>query len=338
MPVSVVIPCFNAARHLRRLLGSVTDDPHFSDGDEVIVVDDRSTDDTAAMAHACGVRVVELPQNSGPSVARNRGVKEATNELILFLDSDTVLERGSLAAVKEFFSSPEATRVCVNGICSKVALRSSPARDYKALVEYSWHLDGFRDRGALTCFNTRVGAIRKQLFDEVGWFNPVYTKALVEDYEFGYRVSERYQIVSDDRIQVRHDFPGFVGTLKAYATRSRLWAELFVGRGAFDGSGTSGSNALGHIFGALIPVVLALAVWNDALIWVLLVTCGGFAWVFRTFILLVLRERGAAFLLYCVALHLIYSMVIVGFAAIGLLRGLLNAAPASRCRVSGTDP
>jgi glycosyltransferase involved in cell wall biosynthesis len=84
--VSVVIPCFNQGRFLRDALDSVfhqTLQPA-----EVVVVDDGSTDATSMIAEACpGVRCVRQP-NLGLARARNRGLREARGEYLVFLDAD----------------------------------------------------------------------------------------------------------------------------------------------------------------------------------------------------------------------------------------------------------
>ena len=85
--VSVVIPCYNAACFLKETLDSVlaqTVTPL-----EVIVIDDGSTDDSAAIAESFGAPVKVLRQtNQGESIARNRGIDEATGEWVAFLDAD----------------------------------------------------------------------------------------------------------------------------------------------------------------------------------------------------------------------------------------------------------
>lgn len=89
--VSVVIPCFNGAIYLREAIDSVlrqTVPPL-----EVLVVDDGSTDDSAAIAESYGlpVRVIRQ-QNQGACMARNRGHDEAVGEWVAFLDADDVWE------------------------------------------------------------------------------------------------------------------------------------------------------------------------------------------------------------------------------------------------------
>jgi glycosyltransferase involved in cell wall biosynthesis/O-antigen/teichoic acid export membrane protein len=83
--ISVVIPAYNAAAFLPRCLESVY--AQTLQPDEIIVVDDGSTDNTAELAEELGARVVHRP-NGGLSAARNTGILAATNEWIGLLDAD----------------------------------------------------------------------------------------------------------------------------------------------------------------------------------------------------------------------------------------------------------
>lgn len=93
--VSVVIPCYNAARYLRETLDSAICQTHRPL--EVIVVDDGSTDESAEIAESYGppVRVLRQP-NQGESVARNRGIEEAQGDWIALLDADDIWENVKL--------------------------------------------------------------------------------------------------------------------------------------------------------------------------------------------------------------------------------------------------
>jgi len=85
--IGAVIPAYNAARFLPRCLESVfaqTLKPA-----EVIVVDDGSTDNTAALARELGARVVS-EANAGISCARNNGIRNASSEWIALLDADDI--------------------------------------------------------------------------------------------------------------------------------------------------------------------------------------------------------------------------------------------------------
>jgi glycosyltransferase involved in cell wall biosynthesis len=84
---SVIIPTFNRAGLLRQTLESVWSQT-FTDY-EVIVVDDGSTDETAAYLAQNDDRIaIQTQGNSGPGVARNKGAENARGEYLAFLDSD----------------------------------------------------------------------------------------------------------------------------------------------------------------------------------------------------------------------------------------------------------
>jgi len=94
MRISVVIGAWNAAELLGQTLSSVaaqTFAPH-----EVIVVDDGSTDATAAVAAAHGARVISTP-NRGVSAARNTGIEQAGGDWIALLDADDLWTPDKLA-------------------------------------------------------------------------------------------------------------------------------------------------------------------------------------------------------------------------------------------------
>jgi glycosyltransferase involved in cell wall biosynthesis len=85
--VSVVIPTFNRRALLPRAIDSVF--AAICADDEVIVVDDGSTDGTKAVLASYGSRIRSIRlSNGGAGRARNRGIQEARHPLIAFLDSD----------------------------------------------------------------------------------------------------------------------------------------------------------------------------------------------------------------------------------------------------------
>ncbi|MBT1070840.1 glycosyltransferase family 2 protein [Pelotalea chapellei] len=93
--VSVITPTFNCASFIERALQSVVDQT-YSDL-EIIVVDDGSTDETAALLERWKGKVTYLSQsNAGPSAARNLGISRSNGEFIAYLDADDMWCPGKL--------------------------------------------------------------------------------------------------------------------------------------------------------------------------------------------------------------------------------------------------
>jgi glycosyltransferase involved in cell wall biosynthesis len=83
--VSVIIPAYNEAERIADTLRAVKT---ILQVDEIIVVDDGSSDGTAEAALLDGVRVIRLPENCGKGGALTAGVAEAKGDVLMFLDAD----------------------------------------------------------------------------------------------------------------------------------------------------------------------------------------------------------------------------------------------------------
>ncbi len=112
--VSVVIPAYNAERTLGACLEALA--RQVRPADEVVVVDNGSTDGTAALTRSFfgrlpGLRLVTEPR-AGEAAARNRGVREARGDVIAFTDADCIPHEGWLAnAVRALEEWPECAAV-----------------------------------------------------------------------------------------------------------------------------------------------------------------------------------------------------------------------------------
>jgi len=112
--VSVVIPCFNAARFLSETIQSVFAQTVLPK--EILIIDDGSTDDSRRIAESFGgsVRVI-VQNNQGESVARNRGIEEAQGEWIAFLDADDLWEPVKLQRQLELLNRDSTAKFCFTG-------------------------------------------------------------------------------------------------------------------------------------------------------------------------------------------------------------------------------
>ena len=123
--VGVVIPCFDQARFLAASVASVRAQRYPV---ECLVVDDGSTDDTAAVAASLGVRLLRQ-RNAGVSAARNAGLAALATDLVAFLDADDELLPEAIATEVEALAA-HRTAAAVVGRCQPIDIagRSLPVR------------------------------------------------------------------------------------------------------------------------------------------------------------------------------------------------------------------
>ncbi len=158
--VSVVIPCFNGARHLANAVESVLTQKHGSL--DIVVVDDGSTDETRAVAKKLGnsIRLVTHEENRGLAPARNSGLQAATGEIISFLDVDDLWLPQKLAIqLPLLLSQPELDGVW--GMGQIMMLADSPHHPLQ------FHpTEPPKHWPQLGCF-----LFRRRLFDQLGSFD-----------------------------------------------------------------------------------------------------------------------------------------------------------------------
>lgn len=181
--VSVVIPVFNGGADLGRCLEKVgqSDYPVH----ECLVIDDASTDGMIEpAAKRAGARVIRNDQQCGPANARNRGVKEASGDIIFFIDADVLLHPQAIAvAVGAFRSEPELAAVF--GSYDDQPAHESFTSQYRNLFHHWVHQEGANEAST---FWTGCGAIRRDIFLDIGGFHDRYRKPSIEDIELGARL------------------------------------------------------------------------------------------------------------------------------------------------------
>ena len=174
--VTVVIPLFDKARFIRRTLESVLAQTY--PPDEVIVVDDGSTDDgPAVVAGLVGVsvesrvRLVRQP-NAGPGPARNRGIADAASDWIAFLDGDDVWLPNHLATLADVAAAwPDASLVATRH--KRIAATDPlPVEDDSEVA--ARRLDFFREAQVGEVVQTSAVAVRRAALTGVGGFGAFY--------------------------------------------------------------------------------------------------------------------------------------------------------------------
>lgn len=192
---SVLIPSYNAAAYLPESLESIL--PQLAADDELIVVDDGSTDETPAVLarYAPRVRVVR-GRHAGLAAARNVALEAATGDWIAFHDADDVAAPGRLAVLRAVLDAhPDADGVFSNG-----SHLEAPDRGVVPTA-FATRLDGrmLRPADVFSGFPVyfQTSLVSRRAFASVGPFDEAL--AVQPDLEYGYRLFGRMRIRFVDR-------------------------------------------------------------------------------------------------------------------------------------------
>lgn len=202
--MSVIIPVRNGARSLPPLLESLAGQTLEAHRYEVIVVDNASSDETAAVATRFGVHVVHepVPNRSG---ARNRGAAAARSRLYAFTDADCVADARWL---EELLGHAEVAPL----VAGDVRLRTSPQPNVIERFELLWRFGqaAWVQQGWAATANLLVHA---DAFEAVGGFDPSW-RHIGEDVDFCFRARDAgYQLAYCPTAIVEHEGERDLGPL-----------------------------------------------------------------------------------------------------------------------------
>ena len=215
MNISVVIPARNAAAFLPRCLAALAASTRRPN--EIIVVDDGSTDGGAMVAELSGARVIRLdPPARGPAAARNRGVEAARGDVIAFVDADTAVRADALAMAEKALSADSQVAACFGSYDDKPASRTLVSL-YRNLLHHYVHQHAHEEAWT---FWAGCGMIRKREFTAIGGFDAAFASASIEDIDLGYRLGaagRRIRLLK--AMQTTH--------LKTWTLREMLRTDIF---------------------------------------------------------------------------------------------------------------
>ena len=103
--LSIIIPAYNEARHIKACLDAIAAQTEVPD--EVIVVDNNSTDRTVEIANSYPFVTIMNESTQGIVFARNRGFNATTTDIIGRIDADSVLPIDWVTRVKAYYAEPE---------------------------------------------------------------------------------------------------------------------------------------------------------------------------------------------------------------------------------------
>ncbi|MDE3088149.1 MAG: glycosyltransferase [Chloroflexota bacterium] len=226
--VSVILPTYNRADLIGDAIASVQSQT-FRDF-EIIVADDGSTDNTAAVVVAFGraITYLRLPHRGQPAATRNAGLRQARGEFVAFLDSDDLFLPNKLARQVDALSSqPETGMVYSNGIFFRDTPDAPTGRVLDGLPTPSGNVFGELLRGNFLA--PPVVLIRRACLDAAGEFDERPNFFGVEDFDLWLRIAARFQVqyVPGDVAAIRRHSQGISRDVAALRTRAvRVLVEM----------------------------------------------------------------------------------------------------------------
>ncbi len=201
LTLTVIVPVYNGGVAFTRCLQALAASDR--QPDELLVVDDGSTDSSAAVAQHYAARLLYTAKpRSGPSVARNLGAAEARGDVLFFTDADCAVHPDTLARLMAHFEGgnpPEA----VIGSYDTTPSESNFLSQYRNLLHHFVHQHASDDAST---FWGGCGGIRREVFLRLRGFDSVrYPRPSIEDIDLGYRLkAQGGRIVLDKDLLVTH--------------------------------------------------------------------------------------------------------------------------------------
>ena len=196
--VTVVIPAYNRAHLLERCLDSVLGQTLAAD--EIIVVDDGSTDNTVSTLKSLHPDIKLIQQdNLGVSAARNTGISAARHDWIALLDSDDVWHENKLERqIMALNNAPEYLVCHSDEIWIRNGVRVNQMNKHR---KAGGHI--FQHCLPLCAISPSAVMIHRSLFDEIGLFDENFPAC--EDYDLWLRICSRYPVLYiDEALITKH--------------------------------------------------------------------------------------------------------------------------------------
>lgn len=196
--VSIIIPNWNGEQKLQENLPQVLKTKGV---DEVIVVDDGSTDGSVALIEKefPQIKLIKREKNSGFSSTVNLGVSKSVSGLVFILNSDAVPFEDCLKNIIPHFEDPKVFSVGLNngGNWSWAKWEDGYFWHYKSNAKVETHQTLWVSGGS--------GVFRKSIWQELGGFDEVFDPFYEEDLDLGYRATKRgYFNIWEEKAIVEH--------------------------------------------------------------------------------------------------------------------------------------
>jgi glycosyltransferase involved in cell wall biosynthesis len=197
LKVSVVVPVYNAQETIGECIESLLKIDYQKELLEIIFVDDGSTDGTREIIERYdGIKLIRQ-EHGGPAAARNLGIKESTGEVVVFTDSDCIVETDWVKMLLQDLEDHDG----VGGSLVPASMDTLAERFEQNRRD---RLYGLQKRIVETLPSCNL-AFKRKVLDEIGGFDEDFKRASAEDYELCKRIADNgHMILYNPQIQVLH--------------------------------------------------------------------------------------------------------------------------------------
>ena len=234
---SVVIPNWNGRDLLEKYIPSIVTALAGNPRNEIVVVDNGSSDGSAAFLakNFPMVRVLALPKNLGFGGGSNAGFVAAKNDIVVLLNSDMRVDAGFLGPLLEPFTDPELFAVS----CQIFFSDPNKLREETGLTQAEWEAGTLRVRhriddevkSAFPCFYGGGGscAFDRRKFQELGGFDHLLAPFYLEDTDLGFLAWKRgWKVLYQPASIVYHEHRGTIGKKFSQAYIQSILKKNFV--------------------------------------------------------------------------------------------------------------
>jgi cellulose synthase/poly-beta-1,6-N-acetylglucosamine synthase-like glycosyltransferase len=320
LSISVIVPVHRDGESFQHCLSSLA--KSVPAPEEIILVSDGAGDPIRRLARKFGFRCCETSVAKGPAYARHLGASQAQGSILFFIDSDVTLPPGTMTQVRQLFSHDPGLAAVIGSYDNAPAALNFLSQ-YKNLFHHYTHQNSSEEAST---FWGACGAIRRDIFLELGGFDEHYLRPCIEDIELGSRIKKAgHRIRLSKTLLCKHWKQwGVFSLLKSdFFDRALPWTELIL-------RDRSLTNDLNLRFASRFSVVFLFAFIGTFLAGFWKLVFAGVSLVFLAMVLAMnfpvyrffYRNRGLWFMIRVIPWHCIYYLCGGTAFALGVARAL----------------
>jgi len=182
--ISVLIPCYNQAENIKNVVEALRQQT--TQPDEIVVVDDASQDESAAILKSLPVKLICHVQNRGLSATRNTAIQAASGDILVLIDADAVPEKHLIEVLLDgYHQKPNDKLGGVGGQGIECKLETVYDR-WRA--QHASQNFGAKPRDRVPYLFGLCMSFTREALEKVGGFDPFFSETCGEDVDIGIRL------------------------------------------------------------------------------------------------------------------------------------------------------